>query len=139
MTLFSFCFLWSLDRSWPHGSGEKASFSRPGPLSIFFLAQRPYLFQGTLREQVGNFSAKLFFLPFWLYFFKIHLNFPFFFRKADKLDMTSLDAGGLSHLGYLPADGAGYGHHGEALHRCQSVGCLGSQKADKQQLPWMFF
>lgn len=32
-------------------SGESASFSRPGPLNVFFLAQRPYLFQGTLREQ----------------------------------------------------------------------------------------
>lgn len=43
--------LWPLFRS-PKG-GEKATFSRPGPLSVFFLAQRSYLFQGTLREQVA--------------------------------------------------------------------------------------
>jgi len=43
--------LWPLFRS-PEG-GESASFSRPGPLNVFFLAQRPYLFQGTLREQVA--------------------------------------------------------------------------------------
>jgi hypothetical protein len=49
--------------SFSGGTGEKATFSRPGPLSVFFLAQRPYLFQGTLREQVGNWligSGKVF-------------------------------------------------------------------------------
>ncbi|CAK9019022.1 ATP-binding cassette sub-family D member 3 (68 kDa peroxisomal membrane protein) (PMP68) (70 kDa peroxisomal membrane protein) (PMP70), partial [Durusdinium trenchii] len=43
--------LWPLFRN-PVG-GERASFCRPGPRSVFFLAQRPYLFQGTLREQVA--------------------------------------------------------------------------------------
>ncbi|CAE7460506.1 ABCD3 [Symbiodinium natans] len=44
--------LWPLFRS-PGDKGEDASFTRPGPFSVFFLAQRPYLFQGTLREQVA--------------------------------------------------------------------------------------
>eukprot|EP00439_Symbiodinium_sp_Y106_P005467 s2244_g1.t1 len=44
--------LWPLFRS-PADKGDDASFSRPGPFSVFFLAQRPYLFQGTLREQVA--------------------------------------------------------------------------------------
>ncbi|CAJ1417049.1 unnamed protein product, partial [Effrenium voratum] len=43
--------LWPLFRT--PLKGEAASFCRPGPLSVFFLAQRPYLFQGTLREQVA--------------------------------------------------------------------------------------
>jgi len=44
--------LWPLFRT-PGPSGGKAKFSRPGPLNVFFLAQRPYLFDGTLREQVA--------------------------------------------------------------------------------------
>ncbi|CAK8986476.1 unnamed protein product [Durusdinium trenchii] len=44
--------LWPLFRN-PVGGPQGASFCRPGPRSVFFLAQRPYLFQGTLREQVA--------------------------------------------------------------------------------------
>ncbi|CAE8663641.1 unnamed protein product, partial [Polarella glacialis] len=44
--------LWPLFRS-PGPLGMQTSFKRPGPLNVFFLAQRPYLFQGTLREQVA--------------------------------------------------------------------------------------
>lgn len=44
--------LWPLFHT-PGGSGRQASFSRPGHLNVFFLAQRPYLFEGTLREQVA--------------------------------------------------------------------------------------
>eukprot|EP00930_Biecheleria_cincta_P040069 TRINITY_DN27487_c0_g2_i1.p1 TRINITY_DN27487_c0_g2~~TRINITY_DN27487_c0_g2_i1.p1 ORF type:complete len:1502 (-),score=313.01 TRINITY_DN27487_c0_g2_i1:8-4513(-) len=43
---------WPLFRS-PGPFGGEASFCRPGPRNVFFLAQRPYLFQGTLREQVA--------------------------------------------------------------------------------------
>jgi len=44
--------LWPLFRS-KGDAGQRARFGRPGPRSVFFLAQRPYLFEGTLREQVA--------------------------------------------------------------------------------------
>eukprot|EP00931_Biecheleriopsis_adriatica_P093343 TRINITY_DN67085_c0_g1_i1.p1 TRINITY_DN67085_c0_g1~~TRINITY_DN67085_c0_g1_i1.p1 ORF type:complete len:1643 (+),score=307.56 TRINITY_DN67085_c0_g1_i1:40-4968(+) len=44
--------LWPLFRTEDAG-GSQASFSRPPSRNVFFLAQRPYLFQGTLREQVA--------------------------------------------------------------------------------------
>ncbi|CAK0870012.1 unnamed protein product, partial [Prorocentrum cordatum] len=44
--------LWPLFRT-PGPSGTQSSFWRPGPLNVFFLAQRPYLFEGTLREQLA--------------------------------------------------------------------------------------
>jgi len=44
--------LWPLFRS-PGEAGQRAKFSRPGPMNVFFLAQRPYLFEGTLRQQVA--------------------------------------------------------------------------------------
>jgi len=44
--------LWPLFRS-PGEAGQRARFSRPGPMNVFFLAQRPYLFEGTLREQLA--------------------------------------------------------------------------------------
>eukprot|EP00408_Alexandrium_pacificum_P023670 CAMPEP_0171183156 /NCGR_PEP_ID=MMETSP0790-20130122/15135_1 /TAXON_ID=2925 /ORGANISM="Alexandrium catenella, Strain OF101" /LENGTH=244 /DNA_ID=CAMNT_0011648127 /DNA_START=13 /DNA_END=747 /DNA_ORIENTATION=+ len=44
--------IWPVFRS-PGSVGGHASFSRPGPQNVFFLAQRPYLFEGTLREQVA--------------------------------------------------------------------------------------
>merc|ERR1712217_146083 len=44
--------LWPLFRT-PGERGRRSKFSRPGPFNVFFLAQRPYLFEGTLREQVA--------------------------------------------------------------------------------------
>jgi len=44
--------LWPLFRT-PDNRGLSTTFSRPGPFNLFFLAQRPYLFEGTLRDQVA--------------------------------------------------------------------------------------
>lgn len=44
--------LWPLFRS-PSDVQGKARLVRPGPRSVFFLAQRPYVFEGTLREQIA--------------------------------------------------------------------------------------
>jgi len=44
--------LWPLFRT-PGAAGRRARFSRPPAPHVFFLAQRPYLFEGTLREQVA--------------------------------------------------------------------------------------
>lgn len=48
--------LWPLYRvptSSPGDPSKEPRFGRPGKLSVFFLAQRPYILQGTLREQVA--------------------------------------------------------------------------------------
>eukprot|EP00928_Gymnodinium_smaydae_P076483 TRINITY_DN5950_c1_g2_i1.p1 TRINITY_DN5950_c1_g2~~TRINITY_DN5950_c1_g2_i1.p1 ORF type:complete len:1554 (+),score=286.16 TRINITY_DN5950_c1_g2_i1:344-4663(+) len=44
--------LWPLFRS-PNDLRRAATFGRPGARNVFFIAQRPYIFSGTLREQVA--------------------------------------------------------------------------------------
>jgi len=44
--------LWPLFRN-PDDTAKVAKFCRPGPRNIFFIAQRPYILAGTLREQVA--------------------------------------------------------------------------------------
>jgi len=44
--------LWPCFRT-PGEAGDQAAFGRPDAPNVFFLAQRPYLFDGTLREQVA--------------------------------------------------------------------------------------
>ena len=41
--------LWPLYRQ----GSDHASFRRPGRRNLFFIAQTPYIIQGTLREQVA--------------------------------------------------------------------------------------
>jgi putative ATP-binding cassette transporter len=43
--------LWPLFQN-PSGS-QPAAFQRPGPRNLFFISQRPYLIQGSLRQQVA--------------------------------------------------------------------------------------
>ena len=41
--------LWPFYRA-PGDTQKQATFSRPGPRNVFFLAQRPYIFQGAPEQ-----------------------------------------------------------------------------------------